>query len=147
MPKSAEVVRESPYRATRSLSSIGVVDVSVGVACTASEDMCRQEYALQSDLAYQVQRFGVGHHGVSGVVDFDHMDLTTALALVEESNQAWLRLPKVVRDRYASWANVEKAAASGELEQVLKAAGIGGDQPPKPAASASDSAPGDQADV
>jgi len=106
----------------------GHVDVLEGglspvVACTAAEDMARQEYALQSALAYQVQRFGVGHHTKSGSVDFDSLDLTTALGLVEASSQQWLQLPKVVRDRYQSWANVENAAQTGELQQLLKAAG------------------------
>lgn len=114
------------------------------VACSEKEDMARQEYALQADLAYQVQRFGVGHHVQSGEVDFDNLDLTRALQIVEESQMAWLRLPKVVRDRYSSWANVEKAAQSGELEQLLKAAGIAGSiTPASTDASPSDSAAGE----
>lgn len=113
-----------------------------GIACTAEEDMARQEYALQADLSYQVQRFGVGHHTVSGEVDFDNLDLTRAIQLVEESQQQWLQLPKVVRDRYQSWANVERAAQTGELQQLLKASGIdGGGSPSKPDAAASESAP------
>lgn len=126
----------------------GVSDVSPVVSCTAEEDMARQEYKLQSDLQYQVTRFGAGLPFQSGVVDFDHMDLTKAFELIEESQQRWLTLPKVVRDRYQSWANVEAAAASGELEQVLKTAGIdGGVSPSKPDGSASDSAAGDQGDA
>jgi len=125
----------------------GHVDVLEGglspvIVCTEGEDMARQEYALQSDLAYQVQRFGVGHHTKSGAVDFDSMDLTTALGLVEASSQQWLQLPKVVRDRYQSWANVEKAAATGELQQLLKAAGapaaVAGDSAASPSDSAAD---------
>ncbi|AXH75763.1 MAG: hypothetical protein [Microviridae sp.] len=104
--------------------------------------MARQEYALQADLSYQVQRFGVGQPLQFGAVDFDQMDLTRAMSLIEESQQKWLELPRVIRDRYQSWANVEQAAATGELEQLLKAAGIeGGVSPSKPGASASDSAP------
>lgn len=113
------------------------------LACLESEDMARQEYALQADLAYQVQRFGVGHHTVSGEVDFDTMDLTEALRIVEASQQAWLRLPRVVRDRYQSWSNVEKAAQTGELEQLLKAAGVeAGGSASTAAASPSESAAG-----
>lgn len=110
------------------------------VSCTAAEDMTRQEYAVQSDIAFQIQRFGVGHQGVSGVVDFDQMDLTTAMSLIEESAQRWLELPRVIRDRYQSWANVEKAAQSGELAQVLKAAGVAAATAAAPAASPSESA-------
>lgn len=113
-----------------------------GVECTAAEDMARQEYALSSDLKYQIQRFGVGQPGPSGYVDWDNMDLTRALELVDASQKAWLELPRVIRDRYRSWANVEAAAESGELEQLLKAAGAAGSgMPAAPAASASDSAP------
>lgn len=115
-------------------------EVSPVVVCTVEEDRARQEYALSSDLAYQVQRFGVGGPVRYGDQDMHLFDLTTALRLVEESQEAWLRLPKVVRDRYSSWANVERAAESGELEQVLKAAGVTGEVPVAPAASPSDSA-------
>lgn len=117
------------------------------VACTDAEDMCRQEYGLTADIKYQIQQFGVGHPSKGGVVDFDNMDLTRALELIEESSQQWLRLPRALRDRYQSWAAVEAAAASGELEQVLKAAGAGEVPSPVPAASASDSAPVPKADV
>lgn len=106
--------------------------------------MARQEYKLQSDLQYQVTRFGAGLPFESGAVDFDHMDLTKAFELIEEAQQRWLTLPKVVRDRYQSWANVEAAAASGELEQVLKTAGIdGGVSPAEPDVPPSDSAAGE----
>lgn len=113
-----------------------------GIVCTAAEDMARQEYALSSDIKYQISRFGVGHPVTFGEVDYDNMDLTRAMAIVESAQQAWLQLPKVIRDRYQTWGNVEKAAASGELQQVLKAAGIDGSPLPSvPAASASESAP------
>jgi len=112
------------------------------ISCTEAEDRCRQEYALQADLAYQVQRFGVGHHGDAGTVDFDAMDLTHALDLVARSNQAWLELPKVVRDRYMTWQNVEKAAQTGELQQLLGAAGAAdGGSSAASVARASESAP------
>lgn len=115
------------------------------VECTESEDMARQEYKLQSDLQYQVTRFGAGLPFKSGEVNFDNLDLTRAFELIEESREAWLRLPKVVRDRYMSWDNVERAAGSGELAQVLKAAGIAAEDVPAagPAASPSDSAADD----
>jgi len=111
------------------------------VVCNAAEDMARQEYKLSSDLAYQVTRFGAGVPFASGELDTD-MDLTRAFELVEESQSRWLSLPKLVRDRYSSWANVEAAARSGELLQLLKTAGIDGSVlPAKPDGSASVSAP------
>jgi len=110
------------------------------VACTAEEDMARQEYALSADLSYQIQRFGVGAHGIYGELDYDHLDLTRAHELVREAQEAWLRLPKVIRDRYRSWANVEEAARSGELDQVLKTAGATGMFTVAPAVSPSESA-------
>ena len=111
------------------------------ISCTEAEDMARQEYKLQADLQYQVTRFGAGLPFKSGSVDFDHMDLTKAFELIAESQERWLTLPKVIRDRYQSWANVERAAQSGELAQVLKAAGIdAGSSASVPDASPSDSA-------
>lgn len=135
-------------RMSRSYESIGVDDFPVVVSCTEEESMTRQEYALQTDLAYQVQRFGVGQFGQSGIVDYDNLDLTTAIALVNESAERWAALPQAIRQRYGSWAAIEKAAKSGELEQVLKAAGV----PPSSsggtsAASPSDSAAGVKADA
>lgn len=114
---------------------LGPLGDDVVVRCTAEEDMARQEYRLSSDLAYQVQRFGVGTHGGYGEQDFDLMDRTRAIELVQASQALWLELPRVVRDRYQSWANVEAAAASGELEQVLKAAGVDGGSLPAAAAA------------
>lgn len=112
------------------------------VVCTAEEDKARQEYAMSADIKYQIQRFGVGHPLQGGAIDFDNLDLTRAMALVEEASEAWLRLPSVVRERYQSWAAVEAAARSGELDQVLKAAGVpAGRSGGTAAASASDSAP------
>lgn len=73
------------------------------VECTASEDMARQEYKLESDIAYQMARFGQGMPHQHGEFDFDRADLQQALAAVEEATQAFQRLPKVVRDRYRSW--------------------------------------------
>lgn len=131
-------------RRLRGQEDVGVVDVSVVVACPESEDMARQEYRLSSDLAYQVQKFGAGLPFKSGEVNFDNLDLTVAFDLIAQSREAWLRLPRVVRDRYQSWNNVERAAASGELEQLLKTAGIDTGAVPgaKPAVSPSDSAAG-----
>lgn len=110
--------------------------------CSGDKDMARQEYGVQSQIGYQMSRFGVGHPLTFGEVDFDRMDLTTALQVIEDSQQAWLKLPKVLRDRYQSWSNLEAAAASGELEQVLKAAGAAEVSSAAPAASPSDSAAG-----
>lgn len=111
------------------------------IACSADEDMARQEYALSADLKYQVQRFGVGRPMDVGAVDFDNLDLTTAFALIEEAQARWDALPRVIRDRYQSWGAVEAAAQSGELQQVLKAAGVPEVPSGVPGASASDSAP------
>lgn len=115
-----------------------------GIDCSGDVDMARQEYALSSEIRYQIQQFGSGHRGESGHVDFDNMDLTRALELVEESNQAWLRIPKVIRDRYQSWSAVERAAASGELDQLLRVKGPAADAGGSASGagpSASDSAP------
>lgn len=126
----------------RGQEDVGYVDVPVVLACPEEEDMARQEYKLSSDLSYQVQKFGAGLPFRSGEVNFDNLDLTVAFDLIAQSREAWLRLPRVVRDRYQSWNNVERAAASGELEQLLKTAGIDTGAVPvaKPAVSPSDSA-------
>lgn len=117
-----------------------------GVRCTAEEDMARQEYALSTEIGYQISRFGVGHPVTFGEQDFDRMDLTTSMEIIEESSQRWLSLPKVVRDRYQSWTAVERAAKSGELEQLLRTAGApagrsGGAQAVPPSDSAAERPP------
>lgn len=116
-----------------------------GVVCTPEEDKARQEYALQSEIGYQISKFGVGHPIQYGNVDYDSMDLTKAYALIQESQQAWLRLPRAIRDRYQSWANVEAAAKTGELDQFIKAH-VGSAAVAEPAgASPSESAAGEGA--
>lgn len=117
-----------------------------GIRCTAEEDMARQEHALSTEIGYQISKFGVGHPVNYGEQNFDLMDRTLAIEVIEASNQAWLRLPRVVRDRYQSWANVEAAAQSGELEQLLRSAGVpagssGGASADPPSDSAADGTP------
>lgn len=113
-----------------------------GVVCSAEEDKARQEYALSTEIGYQISKFGVGHPLNFGEQDFDQMDLTTSMGIIEESSQRWLALPKLIRDRYHSWAAVEAAAKSGELEQLLRTAGVpAGGSGGAPAVPASDSAP------
>lgn len=114
-----------------------------GIVCTKEEDMARQEYALSTEIGYQISRFGVGHPAVFGEQDFDRMDLTTSMAIIEESSQRWLALPKLIRDRYHSWGAVERAAKSGELDQLLRTAGApAGGSGGAPAVPPSDSAAG-----
>jgi len=115
---------------------LGPEGEDVILACTPEEDMARQEYALSSEIKYQISRFGVGHPLSFGEQDFDMMDRTRAMELLEAASQAWLSVPKAVRDRYASWANVEAAAQSGELAAFLKASGIDGSSLPSVADAA-----------
>lgn len=113
-----------------------------GVVCPPEEDKARQEYALSTEIGYQISRFGVGHPVTFGEQDFDAMDLTRAMGIIEESSQRWLALPRVIRDRYHSWGAVERAAKSGELDQLLRTAGApAGSLGGAPAVPASDSAP------
>lgn len=111
------------------------------IVCTSDEDRTRQEYKLQADISYQVARFGVGMHPAYGDQDFSMLDLDAALALVADSREAWARLPQAIRARYGSWAAVEHAAQTGELAQVMKAAGLTPAVGVGPDASASGSAP------
>lgn len=111
-----------------------------GVVCTAEEDKARQEYKQSSEIGYQISRFGVGHPVAHGEFDYDNLDLTRAYELVNDASERWLRLPRVIRDRYHSWAAVEAAASSGELEQVLKTAGVPASSAGAAGVSASDSA-------
>lgn len=141
--ESGPVVWPARGREADAESRFGFATDSPVVACTAEEDMARQEYRLQSDLQYQVTRFGAGLPFRNGEVDFDLMDLTKAKEIYADSQERWLSLPAVVRDRYGSWSAVFAAADSGELQQVLKAAGVEGSVlPSAPAASPSDSAAG-----
>lgn len=116
------------------------------IECPPEGDMARQEYKESADLRYQVERFGVGvHQPVYGESHTD-LDLTQAFQLVERAQGAWLALPAVVRQRYANWREVEAAALSGELEQVIRTAGVpagssGGAPAVPPSDSAADGAP------
>lgn len=141
-PKAALVAEDFFMSGVRGQETVRLDLQFPGVACTATEDMARQEYALSADIKYQIQRFGVGHPGQFGNQDFDAMDLTSAMALVEESSQRWLALPAAIRSRYGSWAAIEAAAKTGELGQFLQASGVPAASGGAPEAAASDSAPG-----
>lgn len=112
-----------------------------GTVCPPEEDMARQEYALSSQIQYQIQQFGVGRPAESGEVDWDLRDLTTAMSIVREANDQWLTIPADVRARYSSWSNLEHARASGELDAFLKTRGAAPVAGAAVAGRASESAP------
>ena len=119
----------------------------VGVACTAGEDRARPEFLKESLTSTILARFGAGQvlpvrPGVNGETDYD-LDLHRAIALVQESKDAWMRLPREARSKYRSWIELQTAIEKGEYPEPVKkapeppAAGAGGS-----GASASVSAPG-----
>lgn len=116
----------------------------VGVRCDPKEDRARQEFKRESETSTILARFGAGQAfpmtpGRGGEVDFD-LDLQAAYRVVEESRQAWLRLPADVRARFRGWEELQAAVEAGEWPPKKApepaAAGAAGS-----GASASDSAP------
>lgn len=116
----------------------------VGLKCDPKEDRARQEFKADADVSTILSRFGAGAtfgapRGSSGEVDFD-LDLQTAYRVVEESRQAWLRLPLEVRQKYRGWQELQAAVESGEWP-LKKAPGAASVVDAASGASASDSAP------
>lgn len=99
------------------------------VECPAKERQVRDEYARESDIAFQIKQFGAGQAfprvGYSGISD-DSVDLLRAYELLDESADLWSRMPDDVRSKYRSFAELEAARNAGEW-------------PPKPPAPVTDS--------
>lgn len=116
----------------------------VGVKCDPKEDRARQEFKAESETSTILARFGAGQafparRLENGEVDFD-LDLATAHRVVQESRDAWFRLPLEVRQKYRNWMELQGAVEAGEWPPK-KAAEAASAVDAASGASASDSAP------
>lgn len=86
------------------------------IACPESERQVRDEYARESDIAYQIKQFGAGRafprQGYSGLLD-DSVDLLRAHELLDESVDLWNQMPQEIRREFRSFAELEAARAAG----------------------------------
>jgi len=83
----------------------------------AGPDLTRQEFAADADAETFVKRYGVPaapQFGEQTAFDFD-LHLQDAKLVVQETREAFLRLPDAIRARYPSWYLVMEAAAVGEV--------------------------------
>lgn len=82
--------------------------VRVGLACSVEEDMCQQSFKEECDINTIVRRFGL-----TGVMpetmrmplngDFTNVpDFQTALNMVREASDEFMRLPAEVRKRFGN---------------------------------------------
>lgn len=89
------------------------------IVCSVQEDRARQEFKAETDTESIIRRLGAGIPFQNGFVDYD-VDLTRAFAMLEEARTAWERLPGTVREKFKNWSEVEAAASSGQLGDMLK---------------------------
>lgn len=96
------------------------------LSCPMEEEEVRKEFARESSVMYQLEMFGAGQAfprlGASGVIDFD-LDRLRAMELLQEADYLFGQLPKVVREKYSNWGQVEIANATGELVELLQPPG------------------------
>lgn len=88
------------------------------IECPIEERQVRDEFARESDIAYQLKQFGAGQAfpriGYNGTYD-DTMDLLQAHRLVEESRELWARVPARWKEKYSTFAEFEADAIAGRL--------------------------------
>lgn len=98
-------------------------------------DRARQEFKAETDVNYQLRRFGVGRPLKFGEADYT-IDLQGALTAIAAARRAHSKLPKEVRDKYPSWRDMLSAVENGELNSELlkpKPPAPAVEPPPKPA--------------
>lgn len=82
---------------------------------TGAEDVTRQEFARETDVAYILQRYGLPRSDGQFGEQFQTTDLQEAIRLQQELQAAYQRLPEHIRRAYGSWGGVIAAADRGEL--------------------------------
>lgn len=91
------------------------------LACDASEDKARQEFAEEADVNVILRRFGAGGFEMRpvqyGVQDTD-LDLQTVYAAAAVAQDGWLKLPEHLRRRYPGWPELLAAVDRGEASLV-----------------------------
>lgn len=103
------------------------------LVCPPEEDKTRQEFLPETDVRYQLAKFGYGRPLVFTEVDYS-MDLLLAKSVVAEADASFARLPEEIRAKYGSWSAVISALQDGSLS--LDKASAEGEDSPRPDADA-----------
>lgn len=121
-------------------SSEGFFESGFVVDCPPSEDKARQEFKLEADISYQIERFKSGVPfpvGRSGEVDYS-VDLMKAHELIQDAEQRYAtESPEWIREKYRTYNEFWAAMMRGEIKAPAGAPASGA----AGGASASDSAP------
>lgn len=116
---------------TKDQADIGVDNPELDAsASTTNIDRARQEFAQESDINYMLSRFGITPPRgapVYGEWD-DSIDLQIALESTRETEAAFKALPRELRHKFGSMAEILKAVDNGSL--VLKNEEAPAAQPP-----------------
>lgn len=92
---------------------------SGGLACTAEEDVTRQEFKDETDINKLLTRYGgnvpLRAATYGGTVD-DNIDLQQALGAIADAKHAWRNLPENLRNRYTDWRQLLNALENGQLK-------------------------------
>lgn len=95
---------------------------SASISFDPSEDMARQEYREESDVNYQLSRYGVDvplrRNPQFGEVDWD-LDLHGAHIAFHNAQAAFLQLPEELRKRFRTPSEMLDGMNSGELALAL----------------------------
>lgn len=89
-----------------------------GVACTAEEDMARQEFKKEADVNYLLKKYGAGvplRQVAYGAQEFG-VDALEALERVNAAQDAFNALPEAIQEKYGDWRTLSMAIADGSFE-------------------------------
>lgn len=98
------------------------VSAATGKVFDPAEDMARQEFREESDVNYQLSRYGVDvplrRNPQFGEVDWD-LDLHGAHIAFHNAQFAFVQLPEELRQRFRTPSEMLDAMNSGELALAL----------------------------
>lgn len=87
----------------------------------SSKDRARQEFALEADINYLVDRFTPGapqRQLIYGETDYT-MDLQQAFGAIQVARHMHSRLPPELREQYPTWQALLNAVETGEFKTEL----------------------------
>lgn len=104
------------------MAADGLFDPPV-IECPESERKVRDEFARESSIEWQLQRFQAGQVptrvGYSGIYD-DSVDLLEAYRLQNEASALWNSTPPEVRKQFGDFGDVLTASKDGRLQEFIR---------------------------
>jgi len=87
------------------------------LSCNPDHDKTRQEFAEEANINTLLARYGVQNARTPqyGDVDYD-VGFTEAMHSAQLAHEAYLRLPREIRDRYPTWDALYQGVLAGEVE-------------------------------